>query len=239
MYICEEGTENLHWIMKALFLLFAALLCVSGPARGEGPTNNSVVVPAVEVNHGTNPEGLEGGLAATPTKSRWAMEVGLGLGSLHSLIWSVYTPDVVPGGTVSWDNFSSPLDVNISIFYKIKKWFEPYIHLALGFGYLECTDRNDKVLGTMFRTPIALSAGVRFNYFTAPRVRIYGDYGVARAYLLIPYSYRPIHPMTIDDRGAEFDFYPLCFDFGRRNAISLKGGIGSQGLVSASYRIEF
>ena len=223
--------------MKALFLLFATLLCVSGPARGEGPTNNSVVVPAVEV----------GELAASqtntsvnaPTKSRWAMEVGLGLGSLHSLIWSVYTPDVVPGGTVSWNNFSSPLDVNISIFYKIRKWFEPYLHLAVGFGHLKCTDRNGNVLGTMIRTPIALSAGVRFNYFTAPRVRIYGDYGVAMAYLLIPYGYRPIRPMTIDDRGAEYDFYPLCFDFGRRNAISLKGGIGSQGLVSATYRIEF
>ena len=223
--------------MKTLFLLFAALLCVSGPARGEGPTNNSVVVPAVEV----------GELAASqtntsvnaPTKSRWAMEVGFGLGSLHSLIWSVYTPDVVPGGTVSWKNFSSPLDVNISIFYKIRKWFEPYLHLAVGFGHLKCTDRNGNVLGTMIRTPIALSAGVRFNYLTAPKVRIYGDYGMGQAVLLIPYGYHPIRPMKIDELWVEYDFYPLCFDFGRRNAISLKGGIGSQGLVSATYRIEF
>ena len=223
--------------MKALLLLFATLLCVSGPARGEGPTNNSVVVPAVEV----------GELAArqantsvnAPTKSRWAMEVGLGLGSLHSLIWSIYTPDVVPGGTVSWNNFSSPLDVNISIFYKIRKWFEPYLHLAVGFGHLKCTDRNGNVLGTMIRTPIALSAGVRFNYLTAPKVRIYGDYGMGQAVLLIPYGYHPIRPMKIDELWVEYDFYPLCFDFGRRNAISLKGGIGSQGLVSATYRIEF
>lgn len=213
--------------MKRWALCIVSLLLISTMAMGHtGVRTDDTNTPTLSQNK-HNPASV------------WSMQIGVGIGTYQTIALGLYRPQIVPGGTTSWEKQTIPLNVSADLFYRAAKWLSFYGHLAVGYGSTKCSDKNKEVLGVMHQTPLALTLGVRIHYYSGPGLTVYGCYGCGYAALIAPKSYRPYQPMTLLESYLPVEFYPLGFLFGNKQGFSFEMGFGTKGLLRAGYFFNF